>query len=144
MTKPFRLAKPEDYAFNDKIDLYELSFDKRPIQGVRCEDPIAGADQYNSQRLKFLNTQIKKWQPEKLDFSEVIRWAIQHGSPNDCQMVWELYHCTDDNLYQSLAIELSRRIQTANLSVILFFTGKRQRLLSDVSILNELDSKRGR
>ncbi|STM47036.1 Uncharacterised protein [Escherichia coli] len=36
----FRLAKPEDYEFIPDINLWELSFDKRPVRGVRCEDPV--------------------------------------------------------------------------------------------------------
>ncbi|MBS3881201.1 hypothetical protein NOM68_06585 [Proteus mirabilis] len=142
MTKIFRLASPDDYTFNHKIGLYELSFDKRPIQGVRCENPALGAEQYNTQRLKIIRAQAKKWQPDSLDFSEIIKWAVEHGTPIDCQAVWELYHCKDEEQYNLLAIHLSRRIKSANLSMILFFTGKRQRILKDISLLQKLDQKR--
>lgn len=142
MAKIFRLASPDDYTFNHQIGLYELSFDKRPIQGVRCENPAHGAEQYNTQRLKIIRAQVKKRQPDSLAFSEIIKWALEHGNPSDCQAVWELYHCNDEEQYNLLAIRLSRRIKAANLSMILFFTGKRQRILKDISLLQKLDQKR--
>ncbi|MBO1916773.1 hypothetical protein J4727_20480 [Providencia rettgeri] len=40
----FRLASPEDYEYIEELNLWELSFDKRPVQGVRCEDPVIGAE----------------------------------------------------------------------------------------------------
>lgn len=46
----FRLATPEDYEYLPDIGLYELTFDKRPVQGVRCEDPKQGAADYNNFR----------------------------------------------------------------------------------------------
>ncbi|MBO1929665.1 hypothetical protein J4731_20445 [Providencia rettgeri] len=36
-----------------KLNLWELSFDKRPVQGFRCEDPVIGAEKYNQGREKF-------------------------------------------------------------------------------------------
>ena len=57
----FRLAKPEDYEFIPDINLWELSFDKRPVRGVRCEDPVLGAQQYNdTQQSILLNRQRQK------------------------------------------------------------------------------------
>ncbi|MBO1929744.1 hypothetical protein J4731_21325 [Providencia rettgeri] len=37
----------------EELNLWELSFDKRPVQGVRCEDPVIGAEKYNQGREKF-------------------------------------------------------------------------------------------
>ncbi|MBO1929756.1 hypothetical protein J4731_21400 [Providencia rettgeri] len=38
----FCLASPEDYEYIEELNLWELSFDKRPVR-VRCEDPVIGA-----------------------------------------------------------------------------------------------------
>lgn len=54
MSKLIRLATPADYAFNQDIGLWELAFDKRPVKGVRCNDPVDGAYEYNQGRLKFV------------------------------------------------------------------------------------------
>ena len=50
MSQLFRLASPADYEYIEEIKLWELSFDKRPVQGVRCEDPVIGAEKYNRGR----------------------------------------------------------------------------------------------
>ncbi|EHZ6874322.1 TPA: hypothetical protein ACI4A0_003751, partial [Proteus mirabilis] len=85
----------------------------------------------------------KHWKPNGLTFSELIRWAIECGTPEQCQLVLALYHCTNDDDYQTMGIQLSRSIDNANVSPIIFFTGKNQRLLGDVSMLKQLEEKAG-
>ncbi|MBO1929772.1 hypothetical protein J4731_21505 [Providencia rettgeri] len=71
----------------------------------------------------------------------MIRWAIECGTPEQCQLVLALYHCTNDDDYQAMGIQLSRSIDNANVSPIIFFTGKNQRLLGDISMLKQLEEK---
>ena len=33
MSQLFRLASPEDYEYIEELNLWELSFDKRPVKG---------------------------------------------------------------------------------------------------------------
>ncbi|RAP71851.1 hypothetical protein ACZ87_01335 [Candidatus Erwinia dacicola] len=62
----FRLATPEDYEYLPDIGLYELTFDKRPVQGVRCEDPKQGSADYNNFRKKIQGSYSqRKTTPEK-------------------------------------------------------------------------------
>ncbi|MBO1929688.1 hypothetical protein J4731_20595 [Providencia rettgeri] len=37
-----------------------------------------------------------------------------------CQLVLALYHCTNDDDYQAMGIQLSRSIDNANVSPIIF------------------------
>ena len=146
MSQLFRLASPADYEYIEEIKLWELSFDKRPVQGVRCEDPVIGAEKYNRGREKFkalASRHKKRWKPNGLTFSELIRWAIECGTPEQCQLVLALYRCTNDDDYQAMGIQLIRSIDNANVSPIIFFTGKNQRLLGDVSMLKQLEGKAG-
>ncbi|MBO1929664.1 hypothetical protein J4731_20440, partial [Providencia rettgeri] len=76
-----------------------------------------------------------------MTFSELIRWAIECGTPEQCQLVLALYHCTNDDDYQAMGIQLSRSIDNANVSPIIFFTGKNQRLLGDISMLKQLEER---
>ncbi|MCQ3215072.1 hypothetical protein H1B40_23590 [Salmonella enterica subsp. enterica serovar Indiana] len=122
MSQLFRLASPADYEYIEEIKLWELSFDKRPVQGLASRHK-------------------KHWKPNGLTFSELIRWAIECGTPEQCQLVLALYHCTNDDDYQTMGIQLSRSIDNANVSPIIFFTGKNQRLLGDVSMLKQLEEK---
>ncbi|MGQ7808279.1 hypothetical protein ACUN3I_22015 (plasmid) [Hafnia alvei] len=89
MSQLFRLASPADYEYIEELKLWELSFDKRPLQGVRCEDPVIGAEKYNRGREKFkaLASRHKKhWKPNGLTFSELIRWAIEGSVPAEGEM----------------------------------------------------------
>ncbi|MBO1929538.1 hypothetical protein J4731_18520 [Providencia rettgeri] len=43
MSQLFRLASPEDYEYIEELNLWELSFDKRPVPFV-VEDPVIGAE----------------------------------------------------------------------------------------------------
>ncbi|MEY1518484.1 hypothetical protein AB7000_21810 [Providencia manganoxydans] len=144
MSQLFCIASPADYEYIEEIKLWELSFDKRPVQGVRCEEPVIGAEKYNQGREKFkalASRHITRWKPNGLTFSELIRWAIECGTPEQCQLVLALYHCTNDDDYQVMGIQLSRSIDNANVSPIIFFTGKNQRLLGDISMLKQLEEK---
>ncbi|MEQ5490064.1 hypothetical protein ABN328_24750, partial [Escherichia coli] len=85
--------------------------------------------------------QKKHWQPDGLIVAELIRWAIECGTPDQCQLDLALYHCTNDDDYQAMGIQLSRSIDNANVSPIIFFTGKNQRLLGDISMLKQLEEK---
>ncbi|WP_337236241.1 hypothetical protein [Proteus faecis] len=38
----------------------------------------------------------------------MIRWAIECGTPEQCQLVLALYHCTHDDDHQAMGIQLSR------------------------------------
>jgi len=144
MSQLFRLALPTDYEYVEELNLWELSFDKRPVQGVRCEDPVIGASQYNQGREKFkasMSRYKNRWKPTNLTFSELIRWALERGTPEQCQQVFDLYHCTDDEEYQELGRSLSQSIDNVSVMPIIFFTGKSQRLLSDFSLLAKLENK---
>jgi len=57
------LASPADYEYIEELKLWELSFDKRPVQGVRCEDPMIGAEKYNQGREKFKALKTKSLPP---------------------------------------------------------------------------------
>ncbi|MFN6960586.1 hypothetical protein ACK4RR_19215, partial [Proteus mirabilis] len=61
--------------------------------------------------------------------------------PEQCQLVLALYHCTIDDDYQAMGIQLSRSSDNANVSPIIFFTGKNQRLVGDFSMLKQLEEK---
>ncbi len=127
MSQLFRLALPTDYEYIDELNLWELSFDKRPVQGVRCEDPVIGAAQYNRGREKFktlMSHQKKRWKPKDLTFSELIRWALERGTPEQCQQVLDLYHCTDDEEYHELGRRLSQSIDNASVGPIIFLQEK--------------------
>ncbi|EPM9724485.1 hypothetical protein ACTTO4_004190, partial [Proteus mirabilis] len=83
----FRLATPEDYEYLPDIGLYELTFDKRPVQGVRCEDPKQGAADYNNFRKKFKAVIHKEKQRRKnfyqlteISWNAVFDWAIERGT----------------------------------------------------------------
>ncbi|HHY7954820.1 TPA: hypothetical protein ACV7YJ_005235 [Escherichia coli] len=71
----YRLATPEDYEYIPEINLWELSFDKRPVRGVRCEDPVIGSQIYNETRQKFISHK----QTEKRRKQKFFRLKIYHG-----------------------------------------------------------------
>lgn len=111
----FRLATAEDYEYLPDIGLYELTFDKRPVQGVRCKDPKQGADDYNNFRKKFKTVIHKEKQRRKnfyqlTDFSwnAVFDWAIERGTPEECRLLLEMYHAESNKKYQSKLLELSK------------------------------------
>lgn len=148
----FRLATAADYEFLPEIGLYELTFDKRPVKGVRCEDPAQGAELYNQARAQFKSA-LRSWerhtkkiqrQAIKLDlnFHDLIQWAIKFGNAHQSQLVLALFHETNHDRYSKLALEL---METNNgeddlLNFALFLFD--QRSLCDVSKLTQITKRK--
>ncbi|ENY1827865.1 hypothetical protein ACFVMS_004475 [Salmonella enterica] len=145
----FRLATPADYEFLPDLGLYELRFDKRPIKGVRCDDPVQGAAQYNEARAQFKSAlrarPVKKKQrwavSPDLNFNEVIQWALKFGSPAQCQLILNLYHERLPDKFSHMAIELAATNSGEDdlLNIVLFLFDKRS--ACDVSLLRTLEEK---
>ncbi|EGD1139008.1 hypothetical protein IAV22_004433 [Salmonella enterica] len=145
----FRLATPADYEFLPDLGLYELRFDKRPVKGVRCDDPVQGAALYNQARAQFkhaLRTQpVKKKQrwtiSPDLNFNEVIQWALTFGSPAQCQLILNLYHERQPDKFSHMAIELAATHSGEDdvLNFVLFLFDKRS--ACNVSLLSTLEEK---
>lgn len=146
----FRLATAADYEFLPEIGLYELTFDKRPVKGVRCEDPAQGAELYNQARAQFKSAlrarPVKKKQRRAispdLNFNEVIQWAIEFGNTHQSQVVLALFHETNHDRYSKLALEL---METNNgeddlLNFALFLFDRRS--LCDVSELTQITKRK--
>ncbi|MEW1489932.1 hypothetical protein AB0X39_22605 [Escherichia coli] len=145
MSKLIRLATPADYAFNQDIGLWELAFDKRPVKGVRCNDPVDGAYEYNQGRLKFLaaldNT---KKNVQRFDFEAVLQWAAQHGSPTQCQFVLRLLQAPNSDEYKRIALEFitkERENYPLHLDIAIFFTGMHNRLTTKHDLINIVKSR---
>ncbi|MBO1929759.1 hypothetical protein J4731_21420 [Providencia rettgeri] len=140
MSQLFRLA-PEDYEYIEELNLWNCHLISDRFK-VRCEDPVIGAENIikGVKKFKALASRHKTLETERIDLFELIRWAIECGTPEQCQLVLALYHCTNDDDYQ-MGIQLSRSIDNANVSPIIFFTGKNQRLLGDISMLKQLEEK---
>ncbi|EKN5159572.1 TPA: hypothetical protein ACHR7L_004892 [Yersinia enterocolitica] len=140
MTKLIRLASPNDYVFIDEIGLWELTFDKRPIQGVRCDDPVTGSFEYNQGRLKFRSALEGAKKPEQLlDFNAVLEWAACDGSPIQCRLVCELFNATSIHAYKEIALEfisLKQDNYPMHLDIAIFFTGFETRLTTKHDLLN--------
>ncbi|MDZ7203931.1 hypothetical protein U4Z69_23560, partial [Escherichia coli] len=104
----FRLAKPEDYEFIPDINLWELSFDKRPVRGVRCEDPVLGAQQYNdTQQSILLNRQRQKLRKqnffslENISWDGVFDWCLSKGTQEECYLIVKLYYAKNKDEHYS-------------------------------------------
>lgn len=101
--KPFfRVATPDDYEFIPELGLYELTFDKRPVQGVRTDNPVQGADQYNvsQQRIKTARDRERQRQRNFVTLREfswngVFDWCLEYGTPQECRLALALYHAPD-------------------------------------------------
>jgi len=101
--KPFfRVATPDDYEFIPELGLYELTFDKRPVQGVRSQTPELGAAQYNAsqQRLKAVRDKERQRQKNFVTLREfswngVFDWCLEFGTPEECRLVLALYRAPD-------------------------------------------------
>ncbi|EAS2000448.1 hypothetical protein AX334_24810 [Salmonella enterica] len=111
----FRLATAEDYEYLPDIGLYELTFDKRPVQGVRCEVPKQGAEDYNNFRKKFKAVIHKEKQRRKnfyrlteISWNAVFDWAIDRGTPEECRLLLNMYHAENNKKYQERLLELSK------------------------------------
>ncbi|HCJ2819318.1 hypothetical protein PG919_26725 [Klebsiella pneumoniae] len=143
----FRLATPADYEYLPDLGLYELTFDKRPIKGVRCDDPAQGAAQYNEARAQFKSAlrarPVKKKQrwaiSPDLNFNEVIQWALKFGSPAQCQLILNLYHERQPDKFSHMAIELAATNSGEDdlLNFVLFLFDKRS--ACSVSLLCSLE-----
>lgn len=145
----FRLATPADYEYLPDLGLYELCFDKRPVQGVRCECPVQGAAQYNQARAQFksaLRAPPVRKKPRRtvspdLTFNEVIDWALAFGSPVQCQLVLNLYHERQPDKFSHIAIELMATNSGEDdvLDLVLFLFEKRS--ACDAGLLCTLEEK---
>ncbi|NIH07046.1 hypothetical protein [Providencia rettgeri] len=98
----FRLATAADYEYLPEIGLYELTFDKRPVQGVRCENPEQGAQQYNACQQRVKTARNKERQRKRnftplteLSWNGVMDWCIAKGTSEECQLVLACYHARD-------------------------------------------------
>lgn len=141
----FRLARKEDYSYIAEIGLWELSFDKRPVRGVRCADPEIGAYEYNEHRIKFKQALIKKQMPDyKFDFDSVLMWANNHGSPEQCRIVLNLFHSKNVDEYKSIAIsfiQCDKKNYPYHLDFAIFFTGFDTRLTTKTELLDQVEKK---
>lgn len=96
----FRLASAADYEYLPDIGLYELTFDKRPVQGVRCECPVQGAQQYNAcqQRVKAVRVKKRRHREnftplQDLSWDGIFDWCIAKGTSEECRLVLAFYRC---------------------------------------------------
>ena len=105
--KIYRVACPNDYVYNPESGFWELSFDHRPVAGVRCDDPVLGAELYNQSRARFQKAcmdalhikekkdmellqarRIDKYFTQHIgDFSELIKWVTESGDLEQQQSV---------------------------------------------------------
>ncbi|EDY9127140.1 hypothetical protein GQB61_004281 [Salmonella enterica] len=141
----FRLATPEDYEYLPDIGLYELTFDKRPVQGVRCEDPKQGAADYNNFRKKFKAVIHKEKQRRKnfyqlteISWNAVFDWAIERGTQEECRLLQSMYHAENNKKYQQLLLELSKHygfIKESNLLIPLGLILCNQRIADTEKLL---------
>lgn len=105
----FRLATPADYVYVPEIGLYELIFDKRPVKGVRCEDPEQGAQKYNEwqQRVKAVLRKERRHREnftslQNVSWDGIFDWCIEKGTPEECRLV--LAHYRSHNREEQRAI----------------------------------------
>ena len=95
----FRVASAKDYTFNRESGFWELSFDRRPVAGTRCEDPEQGAVHYNQARAKFKAKLKEGTRPEHVYlFSELVKWVIASGDLAQRTIVLAMLQaqCTDE------------------------------------------------
>lgn len=145
MSKIFRLARKEDYSYIPELGLWELSFDKRPVRGVRCDDPEVGAYEYNESRLKFKKALIEKQMPDyKFDFESVLKWASVDGSPEQCRIILSLFHAANVDEYKRIAIRFiqdDKKNYPYHLDLAIFFTGFNTRLTTNIDLINQVEKK---
>lgn len=145
MNKLFRLARKEDYSYISELGLWELNFDKRPVKGVRCDDPEIGAYDYNESRLKFKQALIKKQMPYyKFDFDSVLQWASEHGTPEQCKFIIKLFRSQNVDEYKSIAIRFiqsDKKSYPYHLDFAIFFTGFNTRLTTNTELIDQVEKK---
>ncbi|ECL5469477.1 hypothetical protein FTH31_23590 [Salmonella enterica] len=103
----FRLATKDDYEFIPELGLWELTFDKRPVQGVRCDDPETGAKLYNQSRMRLEavrraeNSRKKRYRIMRtFSWDEVFDWCLTQASPSECRLMLNLYHSPNSTCYR--------------------------------------------
>lgn len=128
-TSMFRLARPEDFDFVPEIGLYELSFDKRPVQGVRCENPEEGARRYNEWQQKMRQVRMKERRHRNnfrpllnLSWDGIFDWCLENGSPDECRLVLALYRSHDREEQRVLRQQLRQHEGIHRESNILMFS----------------------
>ena len=83
----------------------ELSFDKRPVQGVRCEDPVIGAEKYNQGREKFkaLASRHKKTlETERIDLFGVDPLGNRMRNSRTMSACFSVIPLQNDDDYQAM------------------------------------------
>lgn len=145
MNKLFRLATPDDYLFNEELGLWELNFDKRPVKGVRCQNPTDGAYEYNQGRSKFKSAlNNSRDQVQRFDFDSVLQWAAQHGTPSQCQFVLRLLQAQNSDDYKKIALEFIEKEKDSyplHLDIAIFFTGMQNRLTTKHELINIINNR---
>ena len=148
MTRLFRLASPDDYTFVPELNLWELNFDKRPVQGVRCSDPVDGAFNYNQARMNFfskLDTNKIKEEP-KFKFNDILSWAASTGTKSQCNYVMKMFLAKNKDEYQKIALELMREKgdnYPYHLDIAIFFTGFESRLTTNHKLIQKVKDRCG-
>ncbi|TDN48081.1 hypothetical protein [Scandinavium goeteborgense] len=144
MPKPVRLALPSDYRYNHDISLWELSFDKRPLTGVRCEEPTIGAEQYNQAKLAFINACRKsKTDLPAFVFSDVLAWAENEANIVQCSYVLSLLEARNKADYDAV-VELLYEDETTPpryLDIAIIFNGFKTRLSTSHNAINNIKKK---
>lgn len=146
----FRLATPADYEYLPDIGLYELTFDKRPVQGVRCENPEQGAQQYNASQQRVKTVRLKErrhrenFTPLKeLSWNGVLDWCLARGTQEECRLVLAYYKSACREERKTLLHELFRhsgikRESNALVMIALFsITGHHLASVDKIRLLEE-------
>lgn len=109
----FRLARPDDYEHIPELGLYELTFDKRPVQGVRCENPEEGARQYNMNQQRIREVRLKERRHRRnftplmdLSWNGIFGWCLDKGTPEECRLMLALYRSHDREEQRTLRREM--------------------------------------
>lgn len=144
-SKLIRLAKEEDYIFNNETKLWHLSFDSRPVIGAITENPSDGAFKYNYQRMKFIKALNNTRDNESsILFTDLIEWAVSKGDETQCRIVLNMFNSKNISDYQRAALELIRYRKDNypnHLEIAVFFTGFNNRLISNLELLQKLKDK---
>ncbi|HFQ9467568.1 TPA: hypothetical protein ACHTH4_004780 [Escherichia coli] len=148
MNKLFRLARPDDYTYIPEIGMWELNFDKRPVKGVRCEDPTSGADEYNQARIKFFklskNANTDICLACNLNFESLLLWADNSGTPEQCRFIIKLFRAKNIIDYKRTALEFIRDNKEGypyHLDIAVFFTGFNTRITAKTELVQQVEKK---
>ncbi|ELE4368149.1 hypothetical protein VRR38_004711 [Salmonella enterica] len=148
MNKPFRLARPDDYTYIPEIGMWELNFDKRPVKGVRCEDPTSGADEYNQARIKFFDLSKNASKDIDLDykfnFESLLLWANNSGTPEQCRFIIKLFRARNISEYKKTALDFisnNKEGYPYHLDIAVFFTGFNTRVTAKTELIQQVEKK---